>query len=72
MPYHFYLQFCLSAGRKWKNLNSVFTTSGTLNVRIGKYKQTTLFDNDTVMSLLEGIFVMFTLSNFESYMLDLW
>ena len=41
----FYLQFCLSAWRKWKNLISVITTSGTLNVRIGKYKQTTVFDN---------------------------
>ena len=43
-----------------------------LNVRIGKYKQTTMFDNDAVMSLLEGIFAMCTLPNLEFYMLDLW
>ena len=50
------------------NLNSVIATAGTLNVRIGK--QTTVFDNDTVMLLLEDIFVMFTLPKFEFNMLD--
>ena len=49
---------------KWRNLNSVITSSGTLNVRIGKYQQTTVFDNDTVISLLEGIFAMSTLPKF--------
>ena len=43
-----------------------------LNVRIGKYEQTTVFDNDTVIILLlENIFAMSTLPNFELYMLDL-
>ena len=32
------LRFWLSAWRKWRNLNSTLTTSGTLKVRIGEYK----------------------------------
>ena len=51
-----------------RELNSVITTSGTPNVRIGQNRQTTVFDHDTVMSLLEGTFAMSTLPNFEFYM----
>ena len=55
----------LTAWRKWRNLNSVITISGgMLNVRIGKCKQTTVFDNDTVKLLLEDIFAMSTLPTF--------
>ena len=36
-----------------------------------QYNQTTVFYNDTVMSLLEGIFAVSTLPNFEFYMRDL-
>ena len=45
-------------------MNSVITTSDKLNIRISKYKQTTVFDNDTVMLLLEDIFAMFILPIF--------
>ena len=69
---YFYLRFWLSVGRKWSNLNLVITTSGTLNVEIGECKQTTVFDDNTVMSLLEGVFAMSTLPFFLFYMLDLW
>ena len=61
----FNLRFWLAAWRKWKNLNSAITTSGTLKIRIGKYNQTMVFDNHRIMLLPEGIFVMSTLSNFE-------
>ena len=68
---HFNLRFWLSAWRKWRNLNSTLTTSGTLKVRIVKYKQTMVFDDHTVKLLLEDIFAMSALPYFEFYMLDL-
>ena len=39
----FTLRFCLSVWRERRNLNSALTTSDTLKVRFGKYKQITVF-----------------------------
>ena len=36
-------QFWLSAWLKWRILYSALTNSGTLKLRIGKYKQTTVY-----------------------------
>ena len=59
IPYHaLYLRFWLSAWMKRRNLKSVVPTFGTLNVRIGKCEQITVFGNDTVVLLLEDTFAM--------------
>ena len=62
-----HLRFWFSVWRKLRDLNSAFTTSGTLKVRIGKYKQFTGFrwscSNATVCS-----FVEFTMPNFALHM----
>ena len=71
MVYHvFNLRFWLSVWRKWRNLNSVITTSGTLNVRIGKYKQTTVFENDTVTFVRRHLCDVYSANFFLFYMLD--
>ena len=51
---------------------SALTTAGILKVRISKCKQTSAFDDYTVMLLSEDIFALFFLPNFEFNILDLW